>query len=318
VIRGTSLNIAFKDNHLKLCCLWFDEVLVDTLIRHDEMCSKLIGGLVEYESNAGAIAKKLSDVIVPLARRADRSVIGDRFQESSRGYPRWGERNRNYTYPEPETTQEYAHNHLLGLIEQEHGVQHFKGWETEQAEGRARVAVDAVSLWERVNQSTSCMLQAGADEREAMIAMRTFRSGADTPVDPVRLLEVSIPSLTDVSWEKIVALNNSKDLDLLKTKMSEAAELAGSDFSRAQALLKRFEHDAIESILNFARPNVKKIAIESSIANIPMGLANPYSLYVAARDTASTTRRHAEVGWLYMLRDICHAGDRKDNSILSL
>jgi hypothetical protein len=161
-------------------------------------------------------------------------------------------------------------------------------------------------------------VQAGTDEREAMIAMRKFQSGVDRPVDPVRLLEVSIPSLTDVSWEKIIALKNNGDLDLLKAKMREATELAGSDFARAQALLTGFEQDAIESILNFSRPSAKKVAIESSIANIPMGLANPYSLYVAARDTALATRRHAEVGWLYMLRDIRHAGDRKDNRILPI
>lgn len=232
----------------------------------------------------------------PLADRVASSALPDITREVQRGYPRWGERYENYTYPEPETATEYAHNHLLSLFEQEHGVQQFDGWEIAQAEGRARIAVDAAALWESVNISIPCMLQADADESEAMIAMQQSRSGIAAPEDPVRLLDLAVPSFADVSWNKVVTLRSSSDLDLLKKKVREAADYASSGLTRTKAILEGFERGAIESIVEFGRPQVQRVAIESSIANIPLGPVNPYSLYVAGRDTAAAIKRRAEVG----------------------
>jgi hypothetical protein len=314
----TSVNDAFRTDHLKLCYLWYDEVLLETLSGRDDLYPKLIEDLVKYENNAEKLARQLTDSMIPLADRVSLRALPDITREVQRGYPRWGEGYENYTYPEPEIATEYAHNHLLSLLEQEHGVQQFVGWEIEQAEGRARIAVDAAALWESVNISIPCMLQADADEKEAMIAMQQFRSSVAAPVDPVRLLDLAVPSFADVSWEKVVALRNSSDLDLLKKKVREAAEYASSDLTRAKAILEGFERVAIESIVEFGRPQVKRVAIESSIANIPLGPVNPHSLYVAGRDTAAAIKRRAEVGWLYMLRDIRSAGEQEDNRILPL
>ncbi len=311
----TGLEETFRTDHLKLCCLWYDEVLFETLREDDE--KNLIQRLVENEENASRTAEELSDAIVPLRARVRHDLLGD-VKEPLRGYPRWGKQQEHYDYPEPEDAEQYAHNQLLRFIEAEHGVPEFTGWEVEQAEGRARVAVDAVLLWQRVNGELPCMLQARQDEKIAMTAVQEFQSKGSEPVSPIRLLEQAIPSLKEVSWDKVLKLRDSKGVNLLRDKIREAVEQAGTDLDRAKKILDDFERDAIEAIVEIGRPNVKKVAIESVLSNIPGALVNPYSVFAGGRDTLGAVKKQAEFGWLYLLRDIRSAAQRRDNRILPI
>jgi hypothetical protein len=290
----TGLDTTFRTDHLKLCCLWYDEVLLETLREGDE--KDLIQQLVENEENASRTAKQLSDAIVPLHARVRHDPLGDFIKEGPRGYPRWGKEQEHYDYPEPEDAEQYAHNQLLRFIEAERGVPDL-GWDIESAEGRARVAVDAVLLWQRVNGELPCMLQAREDEKVAMAAVQEFQSKGSEPVSPVRLLELAIPSLTEVSWDEVLKLRDSRNVSLLRDKIKEAIDQAGTDLDRAKKILDDFERDAVESIVELGRPNVKKVAIESVLSNIPGALVNPYSVFAGARDA----RCGQEAGRIWMV-----------------
>ena len=129
----------FRSDHLKLCFLWYDEVLFDYIGTFDEarFFDKLLGDVPVRDR------REITDVVIPLARRLDSAVIGNVLVRLPSGYPRWGNDYANYDYPEPADAFEFAHNALLRRIESDQGVTRFvNGYDIQQAEGRARGAVD--------------------------------------------------------------------------------------------------------------------------------------------------------------------------------
>jgi hypothetical protein len=292
-----------RSDHLKLCFLWYDEILVEPIGEYDE--STFIGGLLRAEENERSIAHAMTDVIRPLDRQLQQAIAGDLLTQASRGYPRWGKDFENYTYPEPQTPAEFAHNRMLELIAQEHGVSGFEdGYDIEQAEGRARVAVDAVALWEGVNAELPCMLQAGADERAAMIAARQFTTGPTLDDAPLRLLEMAVPSLCGVSWKDVVRFRSSDALRALRQKLADSVDESEGDVERAKILLQQSEQETLDAMLEVSRPRVKRVAFEAILGNVPGLAVNPFSLYFGARDTVKHYKRQRDSGWFYLLRDI--------------
>ena len=293
----------FRADHLKLCFLWYDEILIETIGNYDE--KRFVERLLQAEPPQRALSHVLSDVIRPLDRQLQEHITGDWRSQAQRGYPRWGKNYENYTYPEPENAEQYAHNYLLGLIAQERGVNRFDdGYDVEQAEGRARIAVDAVTLWEGVNAELPCMFQANQDEKSAMTAAKQFVSASSIQDASFSLLEVAIPSLIDVPWSDIVQFRNNGSLKSLRDKIAQSVASAGADLEAAKSLFDRSEQEAIDAMLERSRPRVKRVAIESILANLPGMAVNPFSLFFGVRDTAEAYKRNQENGWLYLLRDI--------------
>jgi hypothetical protein len=298
----------FRNDHLKLCILWYDEILFQDLGQFDK--DRFLTNVLGSEKNARSIIKDLSDVVIPLSARIGSDTLNDIRESMLSGYPRWGEKHENYTYPEPETPEEYAHNRLLAQIESEFGVARFSnGMEIEQAEGRAKVAVDAVTLWNTVNREIPCMLQANRDEKLAMTAVEQFAAKAEETPSPFRLFEMAIPSLSNVPWNQIVELRRNGAMGTLRTKMAEAVERVGANLDAAKQAFEDIEKNAMDDILELARPRPRKVAIEALLANIPGLPVNPASLYFGARDTLSAIKRSNAAGWLYLLRDIRNAAD---------
>jgi len=288
----------FRADHLKLCVLWYDEVLIQTIGQTED---HFYEGLVAQEPDARATIKRLSDVIVPLKKRVDHDLI-DRDLRDPHGYPRWGAMHEHYDYPDPQTAEQYAHNRLLRSIEEECGVPRLEGWAVEQAEGRARVATDAVQLWAKVNAEVPCTLQANKDEKLAMGAAHEFAT--KVALSPLLLFETVVPSLSSVPWREIVTIQRDGRLTSLRNKIREALQAGSQDLNAAVAQFKELEASATEAAIENGRPRVKKIAIESALSNIPGLPVNPYSIFAAIRDTAAAQQRSNELGWFYMLRDI--------------
>lgn len=300
---------AVRSDHLKLCFLWYDEIVLETIGQYDE--ARFINGLLQREAVDRAVTHSMTDVIRPLNPGLQRAVAGDLYAQASRGYPRWGKEAENYTYPNPETPAEFAHNKMLELIANEHGVSRFyDGYDIQQAEGRARIAVDAVTLWEGVNTELPCMLQASGDEQAAMVAARQFTSEAAVQEATLRLFEVAVPSLRDVTWRETVAFRKSGSLKSLRHTLSSSIEQSGADIEKASALLQRSEQEMLEAMLEVSRPRLKRVAFEAILSNIPGLAVNPFSLFFGARDTAHHYKRQKDAAWFYLLRDIRAAATR--------
>src|SRR5689334_5211545 len=82
-----------RTDHLKLCFLWYDEVIVETIGKYDE--SAFIRRLLGAESEARSTVHKMSDVIRPLDARVQEEITGGLLAQASRGYPRWGKDYEN-------------------------------------------------------------------------------------------------------------------------------------------------------------------------------------------------------------------------------
>lgn len=68
--------------------------------------------------------------------------------------------------------------------------------------------------------------------------------------------------------------------------------------------LTNLKKNAIDSIVEKGRPKVKRVAIESILANIPGMAVNPFSIFFGIRDTLSAAKKQKDIVWLYLLRDI--------------
>ncbi|EMI53673.1 hypothetical protein [Rhodopirellula sallentina] len=292
----------FRKDHLKFCALWYDEVLYETIGKFNQ--DKFIDSLVENEKISRKFIRELSDLFVPLAARVEADVIEELRNSEPHGYPRWGEKHENYNYPEPESAEEFAHNCLLERIASQHGVDRITGHAIEHAEGRARVAVNAVRTWQLVNREIPCMLQANPDEKLAMTAVRKYGAGNEEVTPPIELLEASVPSLSAVPWSQVLQFRRDGSLESLRSKISEAMQLAGKNIDAAKRVLADLESTTIDQIVDSARPNPRKVIIESAAANVPGWLFNPASLSIAMRDVSASQKNQRELGWLYLLRDI--------------
>lgn len=297
----TSINDKFRRDQMKLCFLWYDEILFEDIGTYDQ--SRWFSNLLLGEDLPKKLLGDLTDLIVPLRSRTSVDMKEYYEKQWSRGYPRWGDDWEQYTYPEPENAEQYAHNVLLKKIEAEWGLD---GLSDEHAEGRARVATDAVNLWQVINTDLPCMFQANDDEKLAMSAAASFYSGNQSSApDAFELFTLSVPEMTTVPWYEVIRLKRAGKFDQLRNRLKEISQSSSNDLNAARSELIKHEQIATEEILEKYRPNVKKVVAESLWANIPnIPFLNPVGAYFGARDIKLERDKASSLGWFYLLRDI--------------
>lgn len=297
----TSIDEKFRRDQIKLCFLWYDEVLFENIGTYDE--SRWFSNLLLGEELPTKLLHDLTDSIVPLHSRTNVDMKEYYEKQLGRGFPRWGENWEQYTYPEPENAEQYAHNCLLKKIEAEWCLD---GLADEHAEGRARVATDAISLWQVINKDVPCMLQANDDEKLAMSAAASFYShDQSSKPEAFELFSLSVPEMTNVPWSEVIALKRKGNFDQLRNRLREVFQSSNGDMNAAYSELNKHEQRATEEILEKYRPNVKKVVAESLWANIPnIPFLNPIGAYFAARDIKQERDKASNLNWFYLLRDV--------------
>lgn len=297
----TSIEEHFRQDQMKLCFLWYDEVLFEDIGTYDE--SRWFSNLLLGENLPKALLGDLTDLIVPLHSRTSVDMKEYYKKQWSRGYPRWGKDWENYTYQEPENAEQYAHNALLKKIETEWGLD---GLVDEHAEGRARVATDAVDLWKVINNDLPCVFQANDDEKLAMSAATAFNSNNQS-INPnaYELFSLSVPDMTTIPWQEIIKLKRDGKFDKLREQLKEVNQSSHGDIELARTKLLEHEQRATEEIIEQYRPNVKKVVAETLWANIPnIPFLNPVGAYFGARDIKKEKEKASSLNWFYLLRDI--------------
>src|ERR1019366_298110 len=127
----------------------------------------------------------------------------------------------------PETPEQLAHNVLLRKIEMEKGVNRFtNGYDVEQAEGRARAAIDAINVWRTINEEVPCILQARSEEAEALGVIRSFERKEELS-SPFTLLQAAVPSLAHLDWRSIVEMRRTSKFSSLRDKMEQIHSASG-------------------------------------------------------------------------------------------
>ena len=297
-----SVEEGFRQDYLKIAFLWHDAILFEEVGRYT--VSQLLEGITEGEALNTSQRASLSDVVVPLSTFVEKDVLDVLVKSKAVGYPRWGKDLEHYDYPEPEDAYQFAHNELLRSIEREFGVDRFEGYDIEQTEGRSRIAVDIIQLWNLVNSICPCLLLANSDEEKAMNAAMSFGiKAADVPAS-IELFEASIPSMTSVPWSKIIDVKSKGAFDELRKKIQVVFEKGGQNIAAGTLLLQDTEQQVIDEIVEAHRPKLISTSIKNIAANIPGLLINPVGAYVGAKEIFDEARKARNLGWFYALRDI--------------
>lgn len=300
----------YREDGLKLAFLWHDEVMIEILSLDEE--DKEIDRLVGLGHLQKGDAMAITDVIVPVTRRVSKDLRKRLTALDFRGYPRWGG-GENFTYPDPSTPEEYAHNELLRKIGREWGGIPDDG--VEYAEGRARVAVDAVTMWRDVNQEISCSLQASDDERAAMKAVCLFNAPPKSKFMPYKLFEASVPSLKQVPWSEIVRIKKRGNFDNFRSSMRKMVSDCGGDLEYALKRLKSEEEIAFCEIIERYRPAVKPVLAEALWSNVPnIPFVNPVGVYFGWKNVIAEREKAKRFDWCYILRDVRAAVEGEVNS----
>lgn len=296
----------FKNDRMKLCFLWFDEILFEDLGRITR--EGFLASIAGFDALPFRERRLLTGAVSPISERVKIDWMAD-FKDPQRllerhGYPRWGEQQERYDYPDPETPEQAAHNALLRKIEAEHGVARFEdGFDIMQAEGRAGAAINAIAVWREVSEQLPCVLQARRDEQDAMAVMNAF-GRTDPPPTPFTLFQATIPSLAHLPWKEVATLKANGTFETLRSKLEGFYAVRAGDLTRALADLKAAEERATDEILNLSRPRPGKALVEGILSNIPFPGPNPLSIIISLKGFMAEAKKEEQFEWLYMLRDL--------------
>jgi len=290
-------NDNFRQDHLKLCFLWYDEVMIESINDHDR--ANYVDSIVEKEKLEKKHIRIFTDIIVPLEEKVSKDLLQEYSKSKDHTYPRWGDNLEKFTYPSPENAKQYAHNALLEHIQREWGFKETDGTAIEHAEGRARVAIDAIILWEIVQHEVQCIMEANNDEKLAMASANIFNTKEKDSVNPFILFKTSVPDMGNIPWSEIIEIKAQGNFDSLRNKLNEIIMITPNDLPAAQKELERLEYQATEEIIEKYRPNIKKVAMESLMSNIPnIPFINPIGVFFAIRDTIEEKKK-------YRIADLC-------------
>lgn len=296
----------FREDHLKLCFLWYDKIMLETIGDYHRKNYAL--QILKDEKTTKKDVQNFTDIVLPLDSVVSNDLLDEYNNSREAGYPRWEKDGHlNYSYPSPVDSNEFAHNVLLAHIQRDWQIEKVEGIDVEQMEGRARVAIDAVNLWEYVQQEVNCLMEANNDEKLAMTSARQFKSEEKSSIEPIKIFEMNVPNLNQVPWSDIIQLKIKGDIDGLKNKFKESCTVSPNEIDLAQKHFKSLEKDAFENIIEKFRPSTKKVTIESILANIPGLPLNPASAFFGVRDIIAERKKADELSWYYSLRDIQNA-----------
>lgn len=296
VSNRNMFNQAFED-HLKLCYLWYDEVLLENF-------GKQYYNYIENLNINNRDAAYLTDILIPLEKRVPKCLVEEYKNNvimAAKRYPRWKDDQKWYnTYRQPKNAEEYAHNAIIKNLENEYGMD---DEDYMYYEGTAASAIDNIKLWKMVNLEIPCILQADKYEKIAMEFL-LFDKEDGNRNETFRLFEISIPSLVTVPWSKIVELRKNNDFSALRDKLEKIMRFTSGNLEDARKELNILENQAMENILDEFKPDIKNVALEIAVANIPISPVNPASIFLSGRDLIHEVIKKNKYDWFYLLRNI--------------
>ncbi|MBU8546353.1 MULTISPECIES: hypothetical protein [Roseomonadaceae] len=299
----------FERHHAKVAFLWFENIILDELGRDSfsRTTRRLFGDANLTRSELHDITDAFKPLGSAVGKLNTRTISQSRF--NIKGYPRWGQNHENYTYPDPETAAEAAHNAVLAHLEVKWNAgQRFTGIGVEYAEGASRNAVDGVLLWDNVKQIVDCSFHSTDYEKIALLAAVNFGLVA-LPYEPVQLFTTLLPDLSSVSWRDILALRRRHSLSTLRTVVRDVYDCAAGDLMFAQKSFKALQASVYDEIIDKYRPNLIQAVLEGIASNIPTGmLISPISAALAVKSASIEALKERKYGWVYLLRDAKRLG----------
>jgi hypothetical protein len=308
----------------KLYFLWYDHLILeemrslvigDRTVPDAELWSRAKSRIIGNESLTIQEQLRFDEVVVPLSSIVNGAIARTRLERAGEGYPRWNDGDTiMYSYPEPETAHEYAHNAILAQLEADHGVVHFSGPEIEFAEGSAGAAVQNVVTWSEVNKQIGAELIPTVNEKRAISAMLEFARRNEPTVLQVDMIKdvafVTLPDVSFLSWSELIAIKRGGEFRDVRARLIKVATEEPDAVSAVAKFNEEVERLSREIILR-SKPRPLKALIEMVATNLPVGLFNPYSIFVGYKNFISQSREAASRKWVYTLKDLENGVDAK-------
>lgn len=304
VSAATAVGGGSREPTSKLNFLWFDRVIVEDLGKKD-----FGRKFIQTTSTDEKEKRYLSDVFVPMSDVDGGSIAKRRDEFHFEGYPRWEEGDQHrYDYPEPEEPRQFAHNALLAYFEKRAGVARFDdGYDIEQAEGAAKTAVDAVRVWALLNNRIPCTIACTPEERLAIDQMLHFASQSAPSIAPSDLVQnvasIVLPDVSVLTWSELIAIKKSGEFGGLREKIIDIYR-SRHDYDDAAKAFAAEARQLGRKIVIKSKPTPIRALVDLVATNLPVGMFNPYSIFVGYKKFLSDCREASANQWVYTLAEL--------------
>lgn len=166
--------------------------------------------------------------------------------------------------------------------------------------------VDSVNLWLAINHTSPCTFV--PDNQEHYILQRLFsNTNKSTEIDVLKeIFSGSVPSLTDVSWDKIIELRHHNFFNSFRSKVQEIQDkIASGDLRTVREIIDEMRRKDIQEMIDLFRPAPVFTTIKAIASEMPLPLPfNPFSLLMSISEVRKEIDRSRKYGWLYFLFDV--------------
>ncbi|MBP7704060.1 MAG: hypothetical protein KA105_02100 [Caulobacter sp.] len=293
----------FSVADLKFGYFWFDRVIFDPLLVGRPSDDAFYNSLFSAEPDWGLRKKRtlwsdISDVVVPIDKVVGRPAYIEVLDECETKCP-------DFESPREDDPDPLRRAYSAGIDEaaREMHPAGFRLWDPGEEFGVARGRVTTVRLWQRLLEvGPTTFLPAPPEETQLQILAQNRASLG--PASFPQLGRVLLPDVSSLSWLALSRIKRTVQLRALRAKVQEALTESGECLDGALNNLRTATEIIADVALEKMRPKPWRAIIKASLSNLPVPLANPFSIFESSYQIWSEYKAKEKYGWFYLLRDI--------------
>lgn len=123
--------------------------------------------------------------------------------------------------------------------------------------------------------------------------------------DIVEFVDMALPNLKNMSFEKIIEMRNHPYLESFRTTLGELYQnMKDIDKLNVQEVISELVNKNIKEVFSLFKPSISKQAIKGIVCNLPMPIpVNPLSIIASMGDVAKDIKLKNTYGWLFFYID---------------
>ncbi len=322
----------FTDNYAKFCFLWYDRVVfmdggkaIKSIIEKENLSKRRRNDLTDVALSFDAFLsqQKMSDRIEDDALRGKLSSFGKKLHDETEEL--WALEQVPFTLlvdhiPEREVRRMADHgpirtsswrDHDEMSLHQQKKIQE----KTALSQEHYNIPFRNIHNWAVLNQKFDCEFigdqfsQAGIElVMEEVEDLSSDANGEkNLSLGVQRVLQLKVPLLKEMSWERVVELKRTGDFDALRTKATHLYSLQGNTPKKAVEALNDEILAATDLFVGMAEPQVQVIHFKAIVtvltAPVPY-LGNFLDVFSDAKEVHKEEKRERDLRWYFTLREL--------------
>lgn len=140
---------------------------------------------------------------------------------------------------------------------------------------------------------------------EQKIIRNTFFEKNGDKEDMIEFVNMTLPNLKNMSFEKIIEMRNHPYLESFRITLNELHQnIKDTDKLNVQELFLELVNKNIKEVFSLFKPSVSKQMIKGIVCNLPMPIpVNPISIIASMGDVAKDIKLKNTYGWLFFYMD---------------